>query len=273
MSEPLLSISHLVKSFPAAKGASGRTRAVDDVSFQLRRGEVLGVVGESGSGKSTTARCLVGLERPDSGEIRYDGADPRGGSRAERRRFRREVQMVFQDPYASLSPRLTVEQIVGEGVLVHRLRPSRAARRDQVVRVLELVGLDARALPRYPRSFSGGQRQRIAIARALAVEPTLLICDEPVSALDVSVQAQVINLLALMRRQLDLSILFIAHDLAIVRYLCDRVVVMESGRVVEQGACEQVYQRPAHDYTRALLAAVPIPDPARSRARAGRSPS
>ncbi|ROO86995.1 peptide/nickel transport system ATP-binding protein/oligopeptide transport system ATP-binding protein [Actinocorallia herbida] len=262
----LLEVTGLTKTF-------GGTPAVQDVSFALREGEVLGLVGESGSGKSTTVRCVVGLTEPDAGRVVYDGVDVRTARGAEMRRFRREVQMVFQDPYSSLSPRMTVEEIVGEGLLVHRLATGRAGRRDRVVEVLELVGLSAADLRRHPRSFSGGQRQRIAIARALAVAPRVLICDEPVSALDVSVQAQVINLLQDMRERLGLSVLFIAHDLAVVRQLCERLVVLDQGRVAETGDRDQIYGAPAHPYTQALLAAIPLPDPAAERARraAGRS--
>ncbi|GAB2856455.1 oligopeptide ABC transporter ATP-binding protein Opp1F [Actinocorallia aurea] len=256
----LLSVRGLTKSF-------GSGRAVDDVSFDLARGEILGLVGESGSGKSTTVRCIVGLTAPDAGRIVYDGIDVRTARRADLARFRREVQMVFQDPYSSLSPRRTVEQIVGEGLEVHRLSKSRAERRDRTVEVLELVGLGAGDLTRHPRSFSGGQRQRIAIARALAVRPQVLLCDEPVSALDVSVQAQVVNLLADMHERLGVSVLFIAHDLAVVRQLCARLVVLSSGRVAETGTREQVFGSSSHPYTQALLAAVPLPDPAAERAR------
>ncbi|BBH70209.1 peptide ABC transporter ATP-binding protein [Actinoplanes sp. OR16] len=250
----MLTVEHLTKRF-------GAHTAVDDVSFTLNTGEVLGLVGESGSGKSTTVRCVVGLTRPDAGTIRYQGVDVPGGP------FRREVQMVFQDPYASLNPRMTVAEIVGEGLHVHGLERTAAGRRARVTELLGQVGLDGGDLDRYPRSFSGGQRQRIAIARALAVRPKVLICDEPVSALDVSVQAQVVNLLSDMRRELGLSILFIAHDLAVVRYLCDRLVVLDQGRVAEQGTREQIYRDPQAAYTKSLLAAVPVPDPAAARAR------
>ncbi|MBB2947221.1 ABC-type oligopeptide transport system ATPase subunit [Actinoplanes lutulentus] len=243
----------------------GRFTAIEDVSFTLRAGEVLGLVGESGSGKSTTVRCLVGLTKPDAGTVSYDGEPLQG--RAAWHRFRREAQMVFQDPYASLNPRMTVAEIVGEGLRVHGIERTAAGRRARVTTLLGQVGLDAGDLDRYPRSFSGGQRQRIAIARAIAVEPRVLICDEPVSALDVSVQAQVVNVLRDMGRELGLSILFIAHDLAVVRYLCDRLVVLDQGRIAEQGTREQIYDNPQAPYTRSLLAAVPIPDPAAERER------
>ncbi|GAB2842081.1 hypothetical protein GCM10022221_46560 [Actinocorallia aurea] len=256
----LLEISGLSKTF-------GEHKAVDDVSLALAKGESLGLVGESGSGKSTILRCLVGLERPDAGTVSYAGFDALRADRAHLRRFRREVQMVFQNPYASLDPRMTVEEIVAEPLRVHEPKASRAERRDRVVEVLERVGLTGSALPRRPAQFSGGQRQRIAIARALVSRPEVLVCDEPVSALDVSVQAQVVNLLRGMRRDLGLTILFVAHDLAVVRQLCDRITVLKDGRVVEEGDRDAVYGSPRHPYTRDLLAAVPIPDPAADRAR------
>jgi oligopeptide transport system ATP-binding protein len=258
----LLEVEHLVKTYPGRS-----TRAVDDVSFTVRRGEVLGLVGESGSGKSTTARCVAGLLTPDSGTVRLDGQAVTGARRSALRTLRGRMQMVFQDPYSSLNPRMTVEDLVGEGLLVHGLEPSPAGRRTRVTELLELVGLSAEHLGRLPRSFSGGQRQRIAIARALAVSPELLICDEPVSSLDVSMQAQVLNLFRDLREQLHLSMLFITHDLGVVRYLCDRVAVMEHGQIVEIGDQDQVYGAPEHAYTKALLSAVPRPDPRAERAR------
>lgn len=262
MSAPLLHVEGLVKRF--GTGTNVHT-AVDDVSFDLFEGEVLGLVGESGSGKSTTVRCVMGLERPEAGILEYDGITLRRPTYAQERRFRSEVQMVFQDPYSSLDPRMTVGAIVAEPLLRSRL--SAADRRDRVVETLEEVGLGAEHLARHPRSFSGGQRQRIAIARALVGRPRVLVCDEPVSALDVSVQAQVLNLLKDMQQKLSLTVLFIAHDLAVVHYLCDRLVVMEGGRVVETGTREQVYARPRADYTRSLLEAVPRPDPEAERRR------
>jgi ABC-type oligopeptide transport system ATPase subunit len=268
VTEPLLHIEHLVKSYPGV-----HSRAVDDISFSVEPGQVLGLVGESGSGKSTTARCAAGLLRPDSGTVRLDGREVTQARGRELRALRARMQMVFQDPYSSLNPRMTVEQLVGEGLIVHGIGGSAAARRARVVGLLELVGLSADQLPRHPRSFSGGQRQRIAIARALAVSPDLLICDEPVSSLDVSMQAQILNLFRDLRERLHLSMLFITHDLGVVRYICDRVAVMEHGRIVEIGDQAQVYQSPAHPYTRALLAAVPVPDPRGERARrAARTP-
>ncbi|MCU1658026.1 MAG: peptide transporter ATP-binding protein [Pseudonocardiales bacterium] len=261
-SEVLLEVDGLVQRYPGTRNA-----AVDDVSFQIRIGETLGLVGESGCGKSTTARCIAGLTRPTGGTVRLGTRDVLSASRSALKSLRRDMQMVFQDPYSSLNPRMTVADLVGEGLLVHGLRPERRARRDRVVELLDMVGLPASSLERRPRSFSGGQRQRIAIARALAVEPRLLICDEPVSSLDVSVQAQVLNLFKKLRTQLGLSMLFIAHDLAVVRYLCDQVAVMQSGRIVEIGSRDQVYGAPRHHYTRELLAAVPVPDPPVERER------
>ncbi|GAA3667270.1 ATP-binding cassette domain-containing protein [Nocardioides ginsengisoli] len=266
--QPILAASGLTKTFGSRRDPH---RAVDGVSLAVHAGEILGVVGESGSGKSTTLRCVVGLEKPDAGRVTYDGLDLAGASRDVRRRFRRDVQMVFQDPYASLNPRMSVERIVGEGLDIHRLAATKQARRDRVVEVLEVVGLDATILDRHPRSFSGGQRQRIAIARALAVGPRVLVCDEPVSALDVSVQAQVVNLLLDMRERLGMAVVFVAHDLALVRHLCDQLVVMQHGVVVESNRCADVFATPAHDYTRSLLAAIPIPDPALDRARRRRA--
>ncbi|NHI17705.1 ATP-binding cassette domain-containing protein [Microbacterium excoecariae] len=267
----------LVEVQSLSKRFAGRDRlAVDDVSFTLERGSALGLVGESGSGKSTTARLVAGLIAPDAGSVTLDGQEIVGASRGTLRSARRTMQFVFQDPFASLNPRMRVRDLVGEGLLVHGIERDARRRTDRVVGTLESVGLDASHLDRYPRSFSGGQRQRIAIARAIAVRPSVLICDEPVSSLDVSVQAQVLNLLAELRESLDLALLFIAHDLAVVRYLCDRVAVMNSGRIVEQGPRDDVYLRPAHPYTRSLLEAVPIPDPAlersRREARAGQTP-
>jgi len=264
MNAPLLEVTGLTKTFESKKTGH---RALDDVGFAVSQGEIVGIVGESGSGKSTTLRCTIGLETPDAGQVLFGGTDMRTADGATRRRFRRDVQMVFQDPYSSLDPRMTVEALVGEGLVIHKIEPTKAARRDRIVEVLEVVGLGADVLDRYPRSFSGGQRQRIAIARALAVGPKVLLCDEPVSALDVSVQAQVVNLLLDMQRRLDLAVVFVAHDLALVRHLCHRVLVMQHGVVVEEGDCSSVYDNPQHDYTRSLLDAIPIPDPTRDRAR------
>ncbi|TYB49664.1 ATP-binding cassette domain-containing protein [Actinomadura chibensis] len=255
-----LSVRNLVKSF-------GGRPVVKGVSFDLAPGEVLGLVGESGSGKSTVARCVARLTKPDSGEVKLGGRDVLGASRRELRTLRRDMQMVFQDPYSSLNPRMTAGALIEEGLLVHGIEPDRRKRRDRAAALLETVGLSAADADRHPRSFSGGQRQRIAIARALAVEPKVLICDEVVSSLDVSVQAQVLNLFRDLRERLDLSILFIAHDLAVVHYLCDRVAVLDQGSLVEIGPCGEIYRRPTHPYTRSLLDAVPVPDPAAERAR------
>ena len=240
----------------------GTVAALSDVSLDVAQGEAVGLVGESGSGKSTLLKCVMGLERPDTGTITYDGREITRLPERRRRFLRRDVQMVFQDPHSSLNPRMTVEQLVGEGILVHRLEPTAAARRDRVAELLTMVGLNPDDMGRLPASFSGGQRQRVAIARALAVRPRLLVCDEPVSALDVSVQAQVVNVLAAMRAELGLALLFVAHDLAIVGYLCPRIAVITGGRIVEDGPREQVLGAPHHLYTRALLDAVPVPDPA-----------
>ncbi|GAA1850370.1 ATP-binding cassette domain-containing protein [Pseudonocardia ailaonensis] len=260
MTNPLLELKGVDVTFRSF--ARPPVTALDDVYLRVPEGEITGLVGESGSGKSTALRCCVGLQRPDDGFVTYDGIDvvrPRG---AARRRLRREIQLVYQDPTASLDPRMTVQQIVSEGMAVHGLY--RGGRRDRVAELLEAVGLDARDLDRYPRSFSGGQRQRIAIARALAVEPRLLVCDEPVSSLDVSVQAQILNLLQDMQESLGLTILFVAHDLAVVRQICARVAVLHRGRIVEEGPADQVLVAPREEYTRALLDAVPVPDPGRA---------
>jgi oligopeptide/dipeptide ABC transporter ATP-binding protein len=254
---PLLTVEDLRVWFPLERGV---VRAVDGVSFALRRGETLGLVGESGSGKSTVARSVVGLVRPTGGSIRFDGTELAGASHAEYRPLRRRLQMVFQDPYASLNPRMTVASIVGEPLAIHGLR-SGAERDGRVVELLTLVGLDPSMRRRYPHEFSGGQRQRVGLARALAVEPELVLLDEPVSALDVSVQAQVLNLLEDLKRRIGLTYLFIAHNLAVVRHMSDRVAVMYLGRIVELADRDALYAAPAHPYTRALLSAVPVPDP------------
>ena len=266
MTETLLQATGLVKTFGKRQSA-GHVRAVDEVDLVVPAGQIVGIMGETGSGKSTTARCLVGLETVDAGSLTYDGQDILHATGSARAKFRREVQMVFQNPYASLNPRMTVEQLVGEGLLVHGIVTDRTARRRRVREILDQVGLAGVDLRRLPRSFSGGQRQRIAIARALAVGPRLLICDEPVSALDVSVQAQIVNLLSDMRAELGLAVLFIAHDPAVLRHLCDQMVVMQDGRVVETGPTAEVFEHPRHSYTQQLLAAVPVADPAESRRR------
>ncbi|GAA2000483.1 ABC transporter ATP-binding protein [Microbacterium ulmi] len=265
MTEPLLRVRSLTKVFRTGTRASHR--AVDDVSFDLYTGETLGLVGESGSGKSTTARCIMRLIKPTSGEVTLDGVDVLGASRRELRDVRRGVQMVFQDPYSSLDPRMKVRDIVAEGMRINRIAASAAEERARVAELLELVGLRPDHLDRRPASFSGGERQRIGIARALAVNPRLLICDEPIASLDVSIQAQVLNLFTDLRRELGLSILFIAHDLATVRFLCDRIAVMENGRLVEIGDRSEIYGDPQHPYTRALIDAAPEPSPEHERAK------
>lgn len=261
MSEVMLEVSNLTKDFPVQGGATRSFRAVDDVSFELFEGEALGLVGESGSGKSTTARCVLRLIEPTSGAVLFRGKDVLGMNRRELGAFRREAQLVFQDPYSSLDPRMRVGEIIAEGLEIHQPRMSRDERLTELRRLLSLVGLREDHLNRFPESFSGGERQRIGIARALAVKPSLLVCDEPVASLDVSIQAQVLNLFQELKEKLGLTILFIAHDLATVRHLCQRVAVMEQGAIREIGTREDVYLRPQHEYTRALMEAVPEPDP------------
>ncbi|GAB3081008.1 ABC transporter ATP-binding protein [Micromonospora schwarzwaldensis] len=264
--ETILAVDELVKHFPITQGVLfkrqiGAVRAVDGVSFALRRGETLGVVGESGCGKSTLARLLMRLETPTSGRATLEGRDLFQASGGELRRLRRNMQMVMQDPYTSLNPRMTVGDIVGEPFAIHPDAAPKGSRRQRVQELLDVVGLNPEHVNRYPHQFSGGQRQRIGIARALALRPEIIVCDEPVSALDVSIQAQVINLLAQLQDEFGLSYIFIAHDLSVVRHICDRVAVMYLGRIVEIGTEEQIYQRATHPYTQALLSAVPVPDP------------
>ena len=263
---PLLEVENLVKHFPITTGIVfqrkvGSVRAVDGVSFTLRCGETLGLVGESGCGKSTVAKLLLRLEKATAGQARYKGDDIFAMSPRRLRRLRRDIQIVLQDPYASLNPRMTVGDIVGEPFDIHPDAAPKGERRAAVQELLEVVGLDPDHLNRYPHQFSGGQRQRIGIARALALRPELIVCDEPVSALDVSVQAQVVNLLEQLQREFGLAYLFIAHDLSVVRHISDRVAVMYLGKIVELGDQQELYERPAHPYTQALLSAVPIPDP------------
>ena len=266
---PLLDVRNLVKDFSRKHGlfsAASVVRAVDGVTFAIEEGETFGLVGESGSGKTTTGRCILRLIEPTSGEVAFRGEDVLRFSRARMRQARRQMQIVFQDPYSSLNPRMRVGDIVEEPLIIHRAG-TKAERRQRVADLFQLVGLDPSQLRRYPHQFSGGQRQRIGLARALALNPSLVIADEPVSALDVSVQAQVVNLLMELQARLKLTYLFIAHDLRLVRHICTRVAVMYRGRIVEMGATESLFDAPAHPYTRALLSAIPVPDPAAPRQR------
>jgi peptide/nickel transport system ATP-binding protein len=268
MTTPMLEAEGLRVTF-RGKGRFGRgpgVTAVNDVSLRIERGETLGLVGESGSGKSTTGRAVLKLVPLEAGEVRVDGQDVTGQRGAELRRLRRQMQMVFQDPYSSLDPSAPVGASIAEPLRVHESM-SKQARRDRVVELLDLVGLRPSHADRYPYEFSGGQRQRVAIARALALHPRLIVCDEAVSALDVSTQNQVINLLEDLRERFELSYLFIAHDLAVVRHISHRVAVMYLGRIVETGPVERIYERPAHPYTQALLSAIPVPDPKRKGAK------
>ncbi len=262
----IIQVRNLKMHFPVTKGIViqrqvGAVKAVDGVSFSIKQGETLGLVGESGCGKSTTGRAILQLYRPTAGEVIFQGTDLTKIHGEELRRMRRKVQMIFQDPYASLNPRMTVGDIVGEPIRVHKLRNGKTAVNDRVQELLQLVGLNPYFANRYPHEFSGGQRQRIGIARALAVEPEFVVCDEPVSALDVSIQAQVINLLEELQEKLGLTYLFIAHGLAVVKHISDRVAVMYLGKVVELAKGKVLYSVPMHPYTQALLSAVPIPDP------------
>jgi len=263
--EVILDVRNLVKHFHVRGGFLGGTqsviKAVDNVSFTIRRGETLGLVGESGCGKTTTGRCVLQLERPTSGQVLFEGEDLVGLSGAALRRVRRRIQVIFQDPYSSLNPRMTVGQIIAEPLAVHGIVATRAARAARVQELLRQSGLLPAMAHRYPHELSGGQRQRVGIARALAMEPRLIICDEPVSALDVSIQAQIINLLEDLQAELGLTYLFVAHDLSVVRHISDRVAVMYLGKIVEITDRKSLYEDPQHPYTRALLSAVPIPDP------------
>jgi ABC-type oligopeptide transport system ATPase subunit len=271
---PLVEVEHLVKQFVRG-GVLHKTAAapaVDDVSFAIDEGETFGLVGESGSGKTTTGRCMLRLIEPTSGAVRFRGDDVLAFSSRRLREARRQMQIVFQDPYSSLNPRMKARQIVEEPLIIHRLG-SRVARRARVAELFGLVGLEPASLERYPHQFSGGQRQRIGLARALALNPSFVILDEPVSALDVSVQAQVINLLMDLQQQLKLTYLFIAHDLRLVRHVCSRVAVMYRGKIVEMGPAAALFAAPQHPYTRALLSAIPIADPDAPRARITLDPS
>ena len=264
--ETLLEVRDLKMHFPVNSGILFQRKvadikAVDGVSFTIRKGETLGLVGESGCGKTTTGRCILQLYKPTSGDIIFDGHDLGSLSGSQMRAMRRQMQVIFQDPYGSLNPRMTCGGIVGEPLTVHKLTSGRGEHRDKVAELLQIVGLNPYMADRYPHEFSGGQRQRIGIARALAVNPSFIVCDEPVSALDVSIQAQVINLLEELQDQFGLTYLFIAHDLSVVRHISDRVAVMYLGHIVEVADRIELYDNPLHPYTKALLSAVPIPDP------------
>ena len=264
--ENLLEVKDLKMYFPVTSGIIlqrkiADVKAVDGVTFNIKKGETLGLVGESGCGKTTTGRAILQLYKPTAGSIVFEGKDLTTLSGSEMRAMRREIQVIFQDPYGSLNPRMTCGDIVGEPLTVHKLTNSKAEYRDRVAELLTVVGLNPYMADRYPHEFSGGQRQRIGIARALAVNPKFIVCDEPVSALDVSIQAQVINLLEELQEQFDLTYLFIAHDLSVVRHISDRVAVMYLGHIVELADRNELYENPLHPYTRALLSAVPIPDP------------
>ena len=267
----LLRVKNLKKYFPIRGGLFSRevarVHAVDDVTFDLMKGETLGLVGESGCGKSTTGRCILRLIEPTAGEVWFDDKNVTTLDKRSLRHLRRDMQIIFQDPYASLNPRMTVGSIIGEALVIHKLAKSKREREERVVHLLETVGLNADHLRRYPHEFSGGQRQRIGIARALAVSPKLIVADEPVSALDVSIQAQVINLLEDLQKQFNLTYLFIAHDLSVVEHISNRVAVMYLGKIVEIAPAKELYTNPKHPYTEALLSAVPIPDPAVKRKR------
>src|SRR6266550_2097746 len=262
--ENLIEVRNLTKHFPVGAGILGvgrdAVKAVDDVSFSIRRGETFGLVGESGCGKSTTGRCILRLIEPTSGSVRFDGQDLLMLSSDGLRRLRRDIQIIFQDPYSSLNPRMTVGRIVEEPLVIHRIG-DRRGRRNRVAELLGLVGLEPEHAERYPHEFSGGQRQRIGIARALALNPRFIVCDEPVSARDVSVQAQVVNLLQDLQEQLGLTYLFISHGLSVVEHISTRVGIMYLGKLVEVASSEEIFHNPLHPYTRALLSAIPIPDP------------
>lgn len=259
MTKPLVSVNHLKKFFNVGKGQT--LKAVNDLNFSIRKGETLGMVGESGCGKSTAGRTILRLYEPTDGIVEFDGANIYGLNNSKMKAVRRDMQMIFQDPYASLNPRMTITDIIGEPLDIHNLADSRAARKKKVEELLDMVGLNPDHATRYPHEFSGGQRQRIGIARALAVNPKFIICDEPISALDVSIQAQVVNLLQDLQRSMGLTYLFIAHDLSMVKHISDRVAVMYLGKMIELADSDELYANPKHPYTQALLSAIPIPDP------------
>jgi oligopeptide transport system ATP-binding protein len=263
--ETILSVRNLVKKFPIHGGLLSReiasVKAVADVSFDIKKGETLGLVGESGCGKSTLGRCILRLIEPTSGSVLFKGQDITKLNPQEMRKLRRNMQIIFQDPYASLNPRMTVEDILGEPLEIHQLFKTGREKRERILKLLDLCGLRREAIARYPHEFSGGQRQRICIARALAVEPEFIVCDEPVSALDVSIQAQIVNLMQDLQKELGLTYLFIAHDLKVVEHISTRVAVMYLGKVAEMSAAADLYHDPKHPYTQALLSAIPIPDP------------
>lgn len=263
--KPIVSVSQLCKNYGGGKslfgGLSPVLKAVDQVSFEIAAGETLGLVGESGSGKSTTGRVLLQLEQPSSGDIFFETTNITGLSRSQLKPYRKNMQVIFQDPYASLNPRMAVGEFVAEPLDVHGVAGSRSERQDRIASLFRRVGLDPAFMPRYPHEFSGGQRQRICIARALALSPAFIVADEPITALDVSIQAQIVNLFQDLQDELGLTYLFIAHDLSMIRYLCHRVAVMLRGRIVEIGPCEAIFEHPQHPYTKALLSAIPVPDP------------
>lgn len=264
--DPILEVISLKKYYQIEKGVIvkkiiGEIKAVDGISFSIKRGETLGLVGESGCGKTTAARCILQLEQPTSGEVIFEGNYLTKINKKDLRAIRPRMQVIFQDPYSSLNPRMTIEQIIGEGLRVYKLVPNQKKLKERIAFLLSTVGLNTSLSSRYPHELSGGQRQRVGIARALAMEPTLIVCDEPVSALDVSIQAQIINLLEELKEEFNLTYLFIAHDLSVVRHISDYVAVMYFGKIVEITTRNELYDNPMHPYTRALLSAVPIPDP------------
>jgi oligopeptide transport system ATP-binding protein len=264
--ETLVEVKNLKKYFPVLEGivfqkAIAHVKAVDDVTFSIKKGETLGLVGESGCGKTTTGRCILQLERPTAGDIVFEGVNLTGLDEKELIPVRQKIQVIFQDPYSSLNPRMKIGEIIGEPMKVHGIQPDAGKRRERVAELLSICGLDPAFADRYPHEMSGGQRQRVGIARALALNPEFIICDEAVSALDVSIQAQVINLLEDLREEFGLTYLFIAHDLSVVHHLCNRVAVMYLGKMVEMADSDELFDQPMHPYTRALLSAVPVPDP------------